>query len=115
MERWIPAGYTSVNARIDLLRVWTAPRVRLVARRAPGGGLFLRSRVKSRFDRVQATEQSSPRWLAKSVADLAQPFATDRPSPIYFAAIFCWTMTAVSAVMVTIVRWPLGSPHWFVF
>jgi hypothetical protein len=24
-------------------------------------------------------------------------------------------MTAVSAVMVTIVRWPMGSPHWFVF
>ncbi|UPK02095.1 hypothetical protein [Bradyrhizobium sp. 170] len=24
-------------------------------------------------------------------------------------------MTAVSAVMVAIVRWPLGSPHWFVF
>jgi hypothetical protein len=64
---------------------------------------------------VQATEQSSRRWLAKSASDLAQPLASARPSPIYFAAVFCWTMAAVSAVMVTIVRWPLGSPHWFAF
>ncbi|MBR1277644.1 hypothetical protein [Bradyrhizobium sp. AUGA SZCCT0283] len=53
--------------------------------------------------------------MAKSAADLAQPLASDRPSAIYFAAIFCWTMAAVSAVMIAIVRWPLGSPHWFVF
>lgn len=43
-----------------------------------------------------------------------QALAGDRPSPIYFAAIFGWTMMAVSTVMVAIVRWPLGSPHWFV-
>ena len=24
-------------------------------------------------------------------------------------------MAAVSAVMIAIVRWPMGSPHWFVF
>jgi hypothetical protein len=43
------------------------------------------------------------------------PLVGDRPSPIYFAAIFGWTMMAVSTAMVAIVRWPLGSPHWFVF
>ena len=36
-------------------------------------------------------------------------------SPIYFAVIFGWTMSAVSATMCAVVRWPLGSPHWFVF
>ncbi|MCK1640751.1 hypothetical protein IVA95_24980 [Bradyrhizobium sp. 157] len=64
---------------------------------------------------MQATEQSSRRLLAKSAADSKQRFATDRPSPIYFAAIFGWTMAAVSAALLAIVRWPLGSPHWFVF
>jgi hypothetical protein len=64
---------------------------------------------------VQATEQLSPRWLAKSAPRPTQPLATRQPSPIYFAAIFCWTMTAVSAVMGAIVRWPLGSPHWLIF
>jgi hypothetical protein len=57
----------------------------------------------------------SSRWLAKSAPRPTQPLATRQPSPIYFAAIFCWTMTAVSAVMGAIVRWPLGSPHWLVF
>src|SRR6266850_8254973 len=70
---------------------------------------------KSRFDRVQASEQLSRRWLAESAPDPTQLLAARQPSPIYFAAIFCWTTTVVSAVMVAIVRWPLGSPHWFVF
>jgi hypothetical protein len=61
---------------------------------------------------VQAAEKLSPRRLAESVRGPTQPLATRQPSPIYFAAIFGWTM---SAVMVAIVRWPLGSPHWFVF
>jgi hypothetical protein len=43
------------------------------------------------------------------------PSSAHKPSPIYFAAIFCWILAAVSAVMAAIVRWPLGSPHWFVF
>jgi hypothetical protein len=41
--------------------------------------------------------------------------AKQQSSPIYFAAMFCWTMSAVMAVMAAIVRWPLGSPHWFVY
>lgn len=46
---------------------------------------------------------------------LTKALAGGQPSPIYFAAIFCWTMTAVSAALVIIVRWPMASPHWFVF
>jgi hypothetical protein len=41
--------------------------------------------------------------------------AASQSSPIYFAAIFGWTMSAVSAAMCAIVRMPLGSPHWLVF
>jgi hypothetical protein len=80
-----------------------------------GRRLSLGSRVKKQVDCVQAAEELSPRRLAESVPGPTQQLATRQPSPIYFAAIFCWTMTAVSAVMVAIVRWPLGSPHWFVF
>ncbi|MCA1529354.1 MULTISPECIES: hypothetical protein [Bradyrhizobium] len=36
-------------------------------------------------------------------------------SPIYFSAIFGWTMSAVSAVICAVVRMPLGGPDWFVF
>jgi hypothetical protein len=72
-------------------------------------------RTKSGFDRVQVFEQLSRPGLAGSVPGRARPPVTHRPSPIYFAAIFGWTMAAVSAVMIAIVRWPMGSPHWFVF
>ncbi|MET4746702.1 hypothetical protein ABIB08_001033 [Bradyrhizobium sp. RT11b] len=34
---------------------------------------------------------------------------------ICFAAIFTWAMSATSAIACAIVRWPLGSPHWFAF
>jgi hypothetical protein len=72
-------------------------------------------RTKSGFDRVQAfVELSRPR-LAEQARGRARPPVTHRPSPIYFAAIFGWTMAAVSAVLIAIVRWPMGSPHWFVF
>jgi hypothetical protein len=64
---------------------------------------------------VQATEQLSQSRSAESVRGPMQQLAARQPSPIYFAAIFCWTMTAVTAAMVAIVRWPMGSPHWFVF
>ena len=40
---------------------------------------------------------------------------TPPSSPVYFAAIFGWTMSAVSAAMCAIVRAPFGSPDWFVF
>jgi hypothetical protein len=50
---------------------------------------------------------------AEAVRSPTQHLAARQPSPIYFAAIFCWTMTAVSAAMVAVVRWPLGTPHWF--
>ncbi|WP_439409375.1 hypothetical protein ACNJX9_14790 [Bradyrhizobium sp. DASA03076] len=36
-------------------------------------------------------------------------------SPIYFSAVFGWSMSAVSAVMCAVVRMPLGGPHWSVF
>ena len=64
---------------------------------------------------MQASQQLSRPRLAEQTPGRALPPVTHRPSPIYFAAIFRWTMAAVSAVMVAIVRWPLGSPHWFVF
>jgi hypothetical protein len=64
---------------------------------------------------VQVFEQSSRPGLAGSARGRARPPVTHQPSPIYFAAIFGWTMAAVSAVMIAIVRWPMGSPHWFVF
>jgi len=64
---------------------------------------------------VQASERPSQSWPGESAPGPTQPLAAGQPSPIYFAAILCWTMTAVSAAMVTIVRLPLGSPHWFVF
>ena len=35
--------------------------------------------------------------------------------PVYFAAVFAWSMSAVSAVICAVVRMPLGNPHWFVF
>lgn len=64
---------------------------------------------------MQASEQLSRPGLAEPTPGRALPLVTHRPSPIFFAAIFGWTMAAVAAVMVAIVRWPLGSPHWFVF
>jgi hypothetical protein len=74
-----------------------------------------KSWVKSRFDRVQATEQSPRQWLRESGRGQAAPLATQQSSPIYFAAMFSWTMSAVMAVMGAIVRWPLGNPYWFVY
>ena len=64
---------------------------------------------------MKASQQLSRPGLAEQMRGRALPPVTHRPSPIYFAAIFGWTMAAVSAVMIAIVRWPLGSPHWFVF
>jgi hypothetical protein len=65
---------------------------------------------------VQATEQSPQPSLRESgPGQAAVLLAMLQSSPIYFAATFCWTMSAVMAVMGAIVRWPLGSPHWFVF
>lgn len=53
---------------------------------------------------------------------VGSPFPSSDPSrsasqssPVYFAAIFGWTMSAVSAALCAIVRMPLGSPHWFDF
>ena len=43
------------------------------------------------------------------------PVATQCSSPIYFAATFCWTMSAVMAMMGAVVRSPLGGPNWFVY
>lgn len=63
---------------------------------------------------MEATEQLSRSGLAESSPGRMQPFVGYRPSPIYFAAIFGWTMMAMSAAMVAIVRWPLGGPHWLV-
>jgi hypothetical protein len=78
--------------------------------------LSVNSWVKSRFDRVQATEQSPQPWLRESSpGQAAVPIAMLRSSPIYFAATFCWTMSAVMAAMGAVVRWPLGSPHGFAF
>jgi hypothetical protein len=62
---------------------------------------------------VQAIEQFAKPWAPVSAA--GETVTASPASPIYFAAIFAWTMSAVSAAMCAIVRWPLGSPHWFVF
>lgn len=62
---------------------------------------------------MQATEELPRSRLAGSSSG-RKPLGDDRPSPIYFAAIFGWTMMAVCAVMVAIVRWPLGGPHWLI-
>lgn len=64
---------------------------------------------------MQTSERPSQSWSGEPAPVPTQPFAAHQPSPIYFAAIFCWAMTAVSVVMVAMVRWPMGSPHWFVF
>lgn len=64
---------------------------------------------------MQATEQHFQSRTAEPGPGSTQQLGARHPSPIYFAAIFCWTMTAVSAAMVAIVRAPMGSPHWFVF
>src|SRR4051812_49136392 len=41
--------------------------------------------------------------------------ASSEAVAICFAAIFTCVMSATSAMACAIVRWPLGSPHWFVF
>lgn len=51
----------------------------------------------------------------RPASDASPTSALPHVSPIYFAAIFAWTMAAVSALMMAIVRWPLASPHGFVF
>ena len=80
-----------------------------------GRGLYLRSRIKSRFDRVQASEQlSRPGWPNGRPAERSRLPPIDQARSISRRSSG-WTMAAVSAVMVAIVRWPLGSPHWFVF
>jgi hypothetical protein len=61
---------------------------------------------------VQATESSH---RPSPPASGAVQLITRQSSPIYFAAIFGWTMSGASAAMCAIVRMPLGSPHWFVF
>jgi hypothetical protein len=62
---------------------------------------------------VQAIERFAKPWAP--VSEAGETVTASPASPIYFAAIFAWTMSAVSAAMCAIVRWPLGSPHWFVF
>ena len=64
---------------------------------------------------MQASEQLSRPWLAGSAPDRTQALVARQSSPIYFAALFSWTVAAVSTIMGAIVRWPLGGPHWFVF
>lgn len=61
---------------------------------------------------MQATELSHRQ--SRPAPGAVQP-ATGQSGPIYFAAIFGWTMSAVSAAMCALVRMPLGGPHWFVF
>ena len=61
---------------------------------------------------MQATE---PFHRPSPPASGAVQLTTRQSSPIYFAAIFGWTMSGASAAMCAIVRMPLGSPHWFVF
>jgi hypothetical protein len=64
---------------------------------------------------VQTAGQILEAPFAASDPSHAVPRAASHSSPIYFAAIFGWTMSAVSAAMGAIVRMPLGSPHWLVF
>src|SRR5438034_11288052 len=61
----------------------------------------------------QAIEQFPKPWAAVSGTKVR--VTASQASPVYFAAMFAWTMSAMSAAMCAIVRWPLGSPHWFVF
>ena len=51
----------------------------------------------------------------RPLAAASQPIIASPSIPIFFAAIFAWTMSAVSAGMCAIVRWPLEGPHGFVF
>jgi hypothetical protein len=64
---------------------------------------------------VQTTGQVLEAPFPASDPSRAVPRAASQSSPVYFAAIFGWTMSAVIAAMCAIVRMPLGSPHWFVF
>ncbi len=62
---------------------------------------------------MQAFDVVSRQGLA--AADGAIRGMSRKPSPVYFAAIFGWSMSAVSAAMCAVVRMPLGTPHWVVF
>jgi hypothetical protein len=67
------------------------------------------------FADVQMAGQILDAPLPVSDPGQAVPHVASPSSPVYFAAIFGWTMSAVAAAMCAIVRMPLGSPHGFVF
>ncbi|MBR1174204.1 hypothetical protein JQ617_09580 [Bradyrhizobium sp. KB893862 SZCCT0404] len=69
--------------------------------------------MKNGFASVLLTRRLFETPVSKLGADELPGAPTS--SPIYFAAIFGWTMSAVSAVICAVVRMPLGSPHWFAF
>src|SRR6185437_1546514 len=75
--------------------------------------LALAAQMRNRFSGVLITQQLFGAPASKLGGDGSS--ATPPSSPIYFAAIFGWTMSAVSAVMCAVVRAPLGGPDWFVF
>ena len=54
-------------------------------------------------------------WLRDFHVARVAPQWVSATSPIHFAAIFGWTMSAVSAAMCLLVRGPLDGPHWSVF
>jgi hypothetical protein len=67
------------------------------------------------FADVQLAGQILDAPLPVSDSSQAVPQVASASSPVYFAAIFGWTMSAVAAAMGAIVRMPLGGPHWLVF